>query len=85
MIGYFDFLLTFTDKIPALTSALMDFGGNASTSRYPARHTNIGIVFQDFPYMHFHWMAISSRINFIFVVSECSLTIENLILKKKLM
>ena len=29
-------------------------------------------------------MAISSKINFIFEVSESSLTIENLILKKKL-
>ena len=44
----------------------------------------VGIVFQDFPYMHFHWMAISSKINFIFEVSESYLMIENLILKKKL-
>ena len=34
--------------------------------------------------MHFHWMAISSKINFIFEVLESCLTIENLILKKKL-
>ena len=47
-MGYFDFFLTFTDKIPALKSALINFGGNASTSRYPARHTNVGIVFSRF-------------------------------------
>ena len=34
--------------------------------------------------MHFHSMVMSSKINFIYEVSESSLTIENLILKKKL-
>ena len=42
----------------------------------------LALVFQDFPYMHFHWMAISSKLNFIFEVSESCLMIENLILKK---
>ena len=34
--------------------------------------------------MHFHWMVMSSKINFIFEVSESCLMIENLILKKQL-
>ena len=34
--------------------------------------------------MHFYWMVMTSKINFIFQVSESFLMIENLILKKKL-
>ena len=50
MMGYFDFFLSLNPQIksPALTSSLMNFGGNASTSRYPARQRNIGIVFSRF-------------------------------------
>ena len=44
----------------------------------------LALFFQDFPYMHFHSMAISSKINFIFEVSDSCLMIENLSLKKKL-
>ena len=43
MMGYFDFFISFRCKILALKSTLINFVGNASTSRYPARHTNIGI------------------------------------------
>ena len=48
VMGYFDFFLTFTYKNPALKSTLMNFDGNASTFWYPARRTNIAIVFSRF-------------------------------------
>ena len=44
----------------------------------------LALFFQDFPYMHFHWMVMSSKIYFIFQVSESCLMTENLILKKNL-
>ena len=42
MMGYFDIFLCLTDKILALESPLMNFGGHGGTSRYPVRHRNIG-------------------------------------------
>ena len=44
----------------------------------------LALFSQDFPYMHFYWMVMTSKINFIFQVSESYLIIENSILKKKL-
>ena len=44
----------------------------------------LALFFQDFPYMHFYWMVMTSKINFIFQVIEPCFMIENLILKKKL-
>ena len=43
----------------------------------------LALFFQDFPYMHFYWMVMTSKINFIFQVSESCLMIEKLILNKK--
>ena len=44
----------------------------------------LALLFQVIPYMHFYWMVITTKINFIFQVSESFLMIENLILKKNL-
>ena len=40
VMGYFDFFLTFTDKNSCFKINIDEF--NASISRYPGRHTNIG-------------------------------------------
>ena len=37
----------------------------------------LALFFQDFLYMHFYWMVMTSKINFIFQVSESCLMIEN--------
>ena len=84
MMAYFDFFLTFTDKNSCfqinIDQILVQTPAHLGTQQGTQTLT---LFFQDLPYMHYNWMAISSKINFIFEVSDsCLIMIENLILKR---
>ena len=54
MMGYFDFFLSLTEKLSAFKPMLMNFGGNATTSRVPSQTHKHWYSVLGVPYMHFY-------------------------------